>query len=171
MQRCSVTLRLLSVFLVYVLCSFLQRQSASAVPPFKERLRNRLEPVSALRLWGPPPELSETTFVAICCSEKARVPPRSYLSLWFLLGGTPRTLSAAPLLFVFVGTEAKARLPKRVKTRALMPGSLCRHYGRSLRQQAPLQDVLLQRSPGSVATIKHESCLNPALESSREEAC
>ena len=39
--------------------------------------------------------------------------------------------SCSSLLFVFVGTEAKARLTKWVKTRALMPGLLCCHCGRS----------------------------------------
>jgi len=37
-----------------------------------------------------------------------------------------RQLPAAPLLLALAGTEAKARLTKRVQIRALMPGSLCR---------------------------------------------
>lgn len=44
---------------------FLQCQSASAFPLFRQHLGFRLEPVSALRLWGFSPDLSKTTFVTI----------------------------------------------------------------------------------------------------------
>lgn len=61
-----------------------------------------------------------------------------------------RQLPAAPLLFVFVGTEAKARLTKQVKSRALMPGSLCHHCGRSC--------VTTGTAPGCFTSKQSSAC-------------